>query len=350
MAKGWPNCDRAVLTIGDDDETHLGTELQLALAELSESNLLDAEIRTEKVPGLDRDAVEILVVNTSPEEVKDWTPGCTRSASSTDRKLRAICVGVAPIPFDTTERFPAYGINAGVTLDSDGWIRTVDDPTAMQERPSFWNAEDPMPDFSFDTLADDPLPSLAALVAAHDSWGSAAWSEASLQARADAEAWTDEMWLAAREGRADYETEHRRLRDGLATLASNDDLLLAFQLMNEALAHSSRGKYPGWRPFQVGFVLATAPAVADPTTDSSYADIVWFATGGGKTETYLGLVTMAALHDRITGKTEGVTAWSRFPLRLLSLQQTQRFADDAIGAELVRRRTRLEGEPFSMGF
>ena len=59
-----------VLMIGDDDETHSGTELQLALAELSESNLLDAEIRTEKVPGLDRDAVEILVVNTSPEEVK----------------------------------------------------------------------------------------------------------------------------------------------------------------------------------------------------------------------------------------------------------------------------------------
>ena len=57
-----------------------------------------------------------------------------------------------------------------------------------------------MPDFSFDTLADDPL-LLIALVAAHDSWGSAAWSEASLQARADAEAWTDEMWLGACEGR-----------------------------------------------------------------------------------------------------------------------------------------------------
>lgn len=349
--KAGPIAISAVLTIGDDDETHLGTELQLALAELSESNLLEAEIRTEKVPGLDRDAVEILVVNTSPEEVKGLDTRLYEVGLAVRiENYEPFVLASLPDSFRYDREVPAYGINAGVTLDSDGWIRTVDDPTAMQERPSFWNAEDPMPDFSFDTLADDPLPSLAALVAAHDSWGSAAWSEASLQARADAEAWTDEMWLAAREGRADYETEHRRLRDGLATLASNDDLLLAFQLMNEALAHSSRGKYPGWRPFQVGFVLATAPAVADPTTDSSYADIVWFATGGGKTETYLGLVTMAALHDRITGKTEGVTAWSRFPLRLLSLQQTQRFADAIAGAELVRRRTRLEGEPFSMGF
>ena len=52
----------------------------------------------------------------------------------------------------------------------------------------------------------------------------------------------------------------------------------------------------------------------------------------------------------MTGKTTGVTAWSRFPLRLLSLQQTQRFADAMAGAELVRRTHGLGGEPFSVGF
>jgi Helicase conserved C-terminal domain len=77
---------------------------------------------------------------------------------------------------------------------------------------------------------------------------------------------------------------------------------------------------------------------------------VWFATGGGKTETYLGLLLTAAFFDRLTGKTMGVTAWSRFPLRLLSLQQTQRFADALAGAEIVRQDEGVGGTPFSLGF
>ena len=79
-------------------------------------------------------------------------------------------------------------------------------------------------------------------------------------------------------------------------------------------------------------------------------DTVWFATGGGKTETYLGLLVTAAIFDRLTGKTTGVTAWSRFPLRMLSLQQTQRFADALAGAELVRRAQQIGGAPISLGF
>jgi hypothetical protein len=52
----------------------------------------------------------------------------------------------------------------------------------------------------------------------------------------------------------------------------------------------------------------------------------------------------------MTGKSSGVTAWSRFPLRLLSLQQTQRFADALAGAERVRRDAGIRGAPFSLGF
>ena len=88
----------------------------------------------------------------------------------------------------------------------------------------------------------------------------------------------------------------------------------------------------------------------DPSADGAIVDILWFATGGGKTETYLGLLVTAALHDRLRGKTEGVTAWSRFPLRMLSLQQTQRFADAFAGAELARRSANIGGEPFAVGF
>ena len=194
------------------------------------------------------------------------------------------------------------------------------------------------------------MPQLERLAEVHQRWGRAAWSDEALSARAREQLWNDEMWKAAREARAEFESEAERLSSGLRALQSDDRLLKAFRLMNRALIHSARSKYSGWRPFQIGFILATLAAVADPTAESPIADIVWFRTGGGKTETYLGLVVMAALYDRLRGKSTGVTAWSRFPLRLLSLQQTQRFADAIAGAELVRRDEGIGGEPLSLGF
>lgn len=100
----------------------------------------------------------------------------------------------------------------------------------------------------------------------------------------------------------------------------------------------------------MGFVLANLRSLRFPREESRFADVVWFATGGGKTETYLGIVVTAALLDRLRGKSCGVTAWSRFPLRMLSLQQTQRFADAMAAAEIVRQEAKLGGEPFSVGF
>ena len=72
--KAGPIAISAVLTIGDDDETHLGTELQLALAELSESNLLDAEIRTETPI-----ATPLRYWSSRAPRGEGPTPGCTRS-------------------------------------------------------------------------------------------------------------------------------------------------------------------------------------------------------------------------------------------------------------------------------
>ena len=49
--------------------------------------------------------------------------------------------------------------------------------------------------------------------------------------------------------------------------------------------------------------------------------MLWFPTGGGKTEAYLGLIVTAIFYDRFRGKDRGVTAWLKFPLRMLSVQQ-----------------------------
>ena len=168
--------------------------------------------------------------------------------------------------------------------------------------------------------------------------------------RMQRDGWSPEMRTEADQAGTNFAEEARRLQNGMALLESSPDLLTSFRMMNEAMAISSRDRYEGWRPFQVGFLLANLASVLGGSEETSVVDILWFATGGGKTETYLGLLVLAAFHDRLRGKFCGITAWSRFPLRLLSLQQTQRFADAIAAAEMVRRSRGLTGDPFSLGF
>ena len=143
--------------------------------------------------------------------------------------------------------------------------------------------------------------------------GARVWSDTSLDRRRDAEAWAPTMRDEARSAATEFEEEVQRLESGLTLLRSNDILLRSFRLMNEAMSIASRGRYEGWRPFQVGFLLANFASILGRPDDTSLVDILWFATGGGKTETYLGLLIAAAFHDRLTGKVTGITAWSRFP-------------------------------------
>lgn len=331
--------------------THLESEIAAELERISGSYGLSASLRSEIVHGLDRDSLELTLVNTSPESIDAMDSRLYEVVLRVGiEKTEPYLLESLPDSFRYDRRVPAYGVNVGVIETEDGHLITSDVLTAEQDRPSFWNTTDPEPDLTFATLAEDPLPSLQSLVDAHDRWGSAHWSDEALAERARSQNWDDEIWSAVRSGRAEFEVEHERMQQGLVALEANDQLRRTFQLMNEAMSHSSRGRYSSWRPFQIGFILAVCPAIATPEDETDFADVVWFATGGGKTETYLGLVVMAALHDRIIGKTTGVTAWARFPLRLLSLQQTQRFADALGGAELVRQKENLGGDVFSLGF
>lgn len=338
------------IRIESGSSSHLRSELSAELNRLAPGRQLSAEIQVDVVDLGDRPSVEVTLLNTSPEKVDDFdTRLYEAKLIISSIRTEPYLLESLPDSFRYDRRVPAYGIFSGVEIGPDDEIQTSDVTVVDQRRPVFWNAVEPEPDLTFAALARDPLSPLTALVRAHRSWGDDKWSDNALDAAAAAHGWTAEMSTAAHEARAEFETEHARLAAGVAALRSDDELRRSFQLMNEAMQHSSRGRYAGWRPFQIGFVLATTMAVRNPTGET-HADIVWFATGGGKTETYLGLVVWAALLDRITGKSTGVTAWSRFPLRLLSLQQTQRFVDAMAGAELVRRRHKIGGVPFSVGF
>jgi hypothetical protein len=92
------------------------------------------------------------------------------------------------------------------------------------------------------------------------------------------------------------------------------------------------------------------PTLVREEPDDGVVDTVWFATGGGKTETYLGLIITSIPLERTRGRKTGVTVWGRFPLRMLSLQQTQRFANAVAAAEMVRRENKIPGTPISLGF
>ena len=118
-----------------------------------------------------------------------------------------------------------------------------------------------------------------------------------------------------------------------------------------------------WRPFQLAFVLLNLRALTEPTApersdpNEAIVDLLWFPTGGGKTEAYLGLTAFAlairrlrpALGDLDGGA--GVTVLMRYTLRVLTLQQFQRAAALLCACELQRREDpkRWGAEPFRIG-
>tara|TARA_R110001599_G_scaffold24835_3_gene89346 strand:- start:143570 stop:147298 length:3729 start_codon:yes stop_codon:yes gene_type:complete len=101
-----------------------------------------------------------------------------------------------------------------------------------------------------------------------------------------------------------------------------------------------------WRPFQLAFLLSQLPGLTDETSsDRELVDLIWFTTGGGKTEAYLGVLAFSILYRRLKAKKQfndpdkgaGVTCIMRYTLRLLNLQQFGRAATLICSLELMRR-------------
>ena len=121
-----------------------------------------------------------------------------------------------------------------------------------------------------------------------------------------------------------------------------------------------------WRPFQLAFMLVNLPAVVDPThaerqLDTGTADLLFFPTGGGKTEAYLGLTAFSLAVRRLQGEVSGhsgeggVGVLMRYTLRLLTAQQFQRAATLICACEVRRRQfveagdSRWGNTPFRIG-
>ncbi|WP_026653303.1 DISARM system helicase DrmA [Butyrivibrio proteoclasticus] len=116
----------------------------------------------------------------------------------------------------------------------------------------------------------------------------------------------------------------------------------------------------GWRPFQIAFILMNLNAIVDPAHDDrEIVDLLYFPTGGGKTEAYLGLMAFVIANRRLRASENdeyncdgGVTAILRYTLRLLTTQQRDRITKMVVAAELTRKRhyPKYGTEPISIGF
>lgn len=332
------------------DQAHGINDLKTAFERAGASSL-SAEIRTRVSLRGGYRTLEVTFVNTSPEH-EDFADGRFFEAELSLNGLRRVPFKLETLPdsFRFDRNVEAYGINCGFALSDDGSIRTCDGPAKERRRPEFWPSDEPEPAMEFEALAIDPVTTARDLLRILGAWGDAAWSETALDERALLEGWSPEMRAEATRAKEESEKEVSRIRHGAELLMHDEALRSAFSLMNRAMSISARGRYTKWRPFQFAFLLANLRCLVDRADESDIVDIVWFATGGGKTETYLGLLLTAAFLDRMRGKVSGVTAWSRFPLRMLSLQQTQRFANALAAAEIVRRDMAITGDPFSLGF
>lgn len=159
------------------------------------------------------------------------------------------------------------------------------------------------------------------------------------------------------------EQARQRMAEGVDRLRRDAAAARAFALANEAMRHQwerldriRQGKAQPyrWRPFQLGFLLLTLESLVH--RDSRHrdtVDLIWFPTGGGKTEAYLALIALQILYRRLRYPTtgDGTTVIMRYTLRLLTQQQFERAAR-VIGALEVMRRDRpqeLGSTPITAG-
>jgi len=157
-----------------------------------------------------------------------------------------------------------------------------------------------------------------------------------------------------------------RIAKGIELL-DQPDCLRAFQIANRAMATAARRRFgpmrgktlesvdrPEWRPFQLAFLLMNLPGIADPASDDrAIVDLLFFPTGGGKTEAYLGLAAFTLVlrllrNPGVTGA--GVSVLMRYTLRLLTLDQLSRASTLICALELEREKTPALGDwPFEIG-
>lgn len=162
-----------------------------------------------------------------------------------------------------------------------------------------------------------------------------------------------------------YRGEIDRFETGIHLIEYKDTVKTAFAYMNKTfqtkLNPASRKNITGWRLFQIVFIVSMlAEAVRSEykedaslcAADLEVANLLYFPTGGGKTEAFLGITVFTMFFDRLRGKNQGITAFLKYPLRLLAVQQLDRVLTIIMKANKVRKESAAlrEMTEFRVGF
>ncbi len=166
-----------------------------------------------------------------------------------------------------------------------------------------------------------------------------------------------------------HRAEHAatRTEDGIKLLA-DPQVLDAFRIANKVMARAARQRFavmenkkpaevepPRWHPFQLAFLLMNLPGIVNPLDqDREVVDLLFFPTGGGKTEAYLGLAAFTLVYRRLKNpgiQSAGLSVLMRYTLRLLTLDQLGRAATLICAMELERYNDpeKLGPWPFEIG-
>lgn len=266
---------------------------------------------------------------------------------------------------DVVEWAVGHGIGAEPVFDPDGRVRRVRTswmPMVEVERvvprgevPGELSAE------RLGALEAGAVESaLAPLVAAYRDW--LAGQRVRITELPEEHRRTGEELVAAGERAA------TRIEAGIARLVRDEKALFAFRIANRAVDAAARRRraqeekadstaVPGlrWRPFQLAFLLLNLEGLCDPrSADRETVDLLFFPTGGGKTEAYLALAAFAMVYRRLVHGEPGglgLSVLMRYTLRLLTLDQLLRAAGVVCALELERQRDpgRLGRWPFEIG-
>lgn len=268
--------------------------------------------------------------------------------------------------------YPALGINCGIDYKENGGsteINTTWLPIYRQPRISPIQRDDV--DVRFDSLMNpEGIAGLVKLPKYFREWISEVANEIDPLAGVFNESQKIAEQKRFEKDQEAWSLEAKKIEQGINILLASSKAwqsnssapeafaFLAWKYLNESMNHAAKG-YDGWRLFQVCFILSQLSGVTsrikefeeyyDENWDESVA-LLYFATGGGKTESFFGLLIYNLFLDRLRGKTKGVTALIRYPLRLLTVQQAQRLAKTLASCEVIRRKYNLHGDPFAIGF
>jgi len=141
-----------------------------------------------------------------------------------------------------------------------------------------------------------------------------------------------------------------RFKEGIEFLESEKIARQAFELMQKTFYDANKGDYSGWRLFQIIFIVSLIPDIVKKDLRRDIVELLHVDTGGGKSEAYFGLVIFSAFFDRLTGKEFGTTAITKFPLRMVAIQQFQRIIKLFAWAEEKRVENDIIGSPFTIGY